>query len=80
MDRMGDFHPTCPKCNEFMDRGHIPDYAHGDVMALQTVWSPGDPVPRRFQTGIKADRDAQIPVTAYRCAACGFVELYARPG
>jgi hypothetical protein len=76
---MGDFHPTCPKCSKFMNRGHIPDYAHGDSVVLQTVWAPGDPQPRRWQAGIKADRDAQIPVIAYRCTECGFVEFYARP-
>ena len=77
---MGDFHPTCPKCSTFMNRGHMPDYAHGDVIVLVAAWTPGDPEPRRFHlTGIKADPTAQIPLTAYRCAACGFVEFYARP-
>lgn len=76
---MGDFHPTCPKCSTFMNRGHIPDYANSSVVVLQAVWAPGDPQPRRFQTGIKVDPDAQIPLTAYRCASCGYVEFYARP-
>jgi hypothetical protein len=76
---MGDFHATCPKCGKFMNRGHMPDYSYSDAIVLQAVWAPGDPKPRRFQTGIKADFDAQIPLTAYRCPACGFVEFYARP-
>jgi hypothetical protein len=75
---MGDFHPTCPKCSTFMDRGYIPDYANSDVVVLQAVWTPGDPRPRRFQTGIRTDPGAQIPLTAYRCPSCGYVELYAR--
>jgi hypothetical protein len=77
---MGDFHPTCPKCSTFMSRGHMPDYANGDVIALQAVWAPGDPKPRRFyMTGIKANPNEQIPLTAYRCSTCGLVEFYARP-
>ena len=60
MPCMGDFHPTCPKCNKLMNRGHMPDHAYGDARVLQAVWAPGDPEPRRFQTGIKADPDAQI--------------------
>jgi ribosomal protein S27AE len=77
---MGDFHPACPKCGTFMNRGHMPDYANGDVIVFRAVWAPGDPEPRRFYlSGIKADPDNQIPLTAYRCSACGFVEFYARP-
>ena len=79
MDSMGDSHPTCPKCDAFMDRGHLPDYAHGDVVVFQAAWAPGDPEPRRFfLSGIKADAEAHIPLAAYRCSACGFVEFYAR--
>lgn len=76
---MSDSEPTCSKCRASMNRGHVPDYAHGDVIARETVWSSGDPKPRRFQTGIKVDSDAEIPLMAYRCVACGYVEFYARP-
>lgn len=75
---MGDFHPTCPKCGKFMNRGHLPDYANGNVVVLQAVWAPGDPEPRRFQTGIKAHPGTEIPLAAYRCSTCGFIEFYAR--
>jgi hypothetical protein len=46
---------------------------------LQTRWSRGDPEPRRFIGGIKWEKGEQIPLTAYRCTSCGFVEFYARP-
>jgi hypothetical protein len=74
---MADFHPRCPKCDQTMDRGHLPDVAHDQI--LQSSWAPGEPVPRRFFGGIKYHADALIPLSAYRCPACGYVELYARP-
>ena len=73
---MADFRPMCPKCSAVMERGHIPDMTYGSV--LQSRWSRGDPE-KRFLGGIKWKRGAQIPMTAYRCAQCGYVELYARP-
>jgi len=60
-----------------MERGHIPDFAHSFV--LESRWAPGDPQQRRFIGGIKWKDDAQIRLSAYRCAGCGFVELYALP-
>ena len=74
---MADFHPVCPKCDQLMDCGHIPDVSHGDV--LQSGWMPGLPERRRFFGGIKHDAKKQMPLAAYRCPACGYVELYARP-
>ena len=74
---MGDFHPQCPKCDKPMDRGHVPDVAHGAV--LQAGWAPGAPEPRRFIGGIKYRADEVIALTGYRCPTCGYVEFYARP-
>ena len=74
---MPDFHPRCPKCDKAMDRGHIPDVAHGAV--LQLSWAPGEPAARRFIGGIKYDADKVTPLTGYRCPTCGYVEFYARP-
>jgi ribosomal protein S27AE len=74
---MADFQPICPKCGKAMERGHVPDVTHGQV--LQSRWSRGDPEPRRFHGGIKWEADEQIPLAAYRCPACGYVEFYARP-
>lgn len=73
---MGDFHPQCPKCNSLLARGHIPDVAHGAV--LESSWAPGDAQSRKFLGGIKYQRDELIPLVAFRCPSCGFVELYAQ--
>ena len=74
---MADFHPQCPKCGTSMDRGHIPDAAHG--MVLELSWAPGEPETRRFVGGIKYHADELIPFRGYRCPSCGYVEFYARP-
>ena len=73
---MSDFHARCPKCDKPMDRGHVPDTTHGGV--LQSSGAPGEPEPRRFIGGIKYRADALIPLSAYRCPSCGYVEFYAR--
>jgi hypothetical protein len=75
--RMADFHPQCPKCELSLARGYVPDAAHGGI--LQSSWPPGEPEPRRFIGGIKYDADHVLPLTAYRCPRCGYVEFYARP-
>ena len=74
---MDDIDLRCPKCAKPMDRGHVPDAAYGAV--LQSSWAPGKAEPRRFLRGIKYQADALIPLTAYRCPTCGYVEFYARP-
>ena len=58
-----------------MDRGHIPDVTNSGV--AQSGWAPGDPEVRRFVGGIKYHADEVIPILAYRCSACGYVEFYA---
>lgn len=75
---MADFHPRCPKCDKIMDRGYVPDALdHASVVLAK--WTPGVPEERRFLGGIKMHEEGGIPLTAYRCPGCGFVELYARP-
>ena len=69
--------PRCPKCQKTMERGHVPDVAHGRV--LQTSWSRGAPEPQRFFGGIKLRTKEQVPLTAFRCPGCGYVEFYAEP-
>jgi hypothetical protein len=60
-----------------MDRGHVPDLAEG--MIVQSSWAPGEPEVRRFLGGIKYETRELIPLTAYRCPSCGYVEFYAVP-
>jgi len=59
-----------------MDRGHVPDATYGQV--LQSGWVAGEAEPRRFVGGIRYDRDDVVPLTAYRCPDCGYIEFYAR--
>ena len=75
---MTEAQPKCLRCGEAMERGHVPDASYSQ--AFQTRWSRGDPEPRRWIGGIKWEAGEQIPLTAYRCLSCGFVEFYARPG
>jgi hypothetical protein len=58
-----------------MEPGHIPDMSHGVV--LQSGWISGIPVVRKFIGGIKYNRKANVPITAWRCSRCGYIELYA---
>ena len=74
---MADFRPVCPKCNGAMERGHIPDMGHGEI--LESRWAPGVPERRRFFGGIRWKPETQTSLAAYRCVSCGYVELYARP-
>lgn len=74
---MGDFRPRCPKCEKSMDRGHVPYLAHGAVH--QASWAPGEAVAQRFLGGIKYKAGEAIPLSAYRCPSCGYVEFYAQP-
>lgn len=67
----------CVKCQAAMEPGFIADVTYGQV--LQTAWSPGIPQMRRFIGGIKLKPKGQVPLTAYRCAGCGYVEFYAVP-
>lgn len=64
----------CPKCNGRMLRGFIPDSTYG--AALLTGWVQGG-ARKRWLGGIKSFKGA-VPVGAFRCEACGYLELYAR--
>jgi DNA-directed RNA polymerase subunit RPC12/RpoP len=66
----------CPKCQKTMEEGHVPDL--GRNYATRSVWSHGLAEPRRFFGGIKFSSKEQIPLSAYRCPGCGYVELYAK--
>jgi len=69
--------PRCPKCQKTMERGHIPEKGRNQV--TQTGWSQGAPEHQRFFGGIKFRPKEQLPLTAFRCPSCGYVELYAQP-
>ena len=66
---------TCPKCNRAMEIGFVADVAYGVIM--QSNWTAGITVPRRFFGGIKWRLQDSSPITTYRCSGCGFLESYA---
>jgi predicted RNA-binding Zn-ribbon protein involved in translation (DUF1610 family) len=65
----------CPKCGRTLSRGFVLDrrrHSTGDV----SRWIEGEPA-KSFWFGIKVRGRRQLPMEAYRCEGCGFVELYA---
>ncbi len=67
----------CPKCNGEMVQGFIGDLAAGAVRRVSS-WVEGAPE-KSFWRGTNAPEESYIPVGTFRCAACGFLESYARP-
>jgi hypothetical protein len=57
-----------------MLRGYIPDATYAATALVG--WVPGSAT-KRWIGGIKASTGA-VPVAAFRCEACGYLELYAR--
>ena len=66
----------CSKCQKTMEEGHVPDI--GRNSATQSVWARGPAEPRGFFGGIRFKGKEQVPLTAYRCPSCGYVEFYAK--
>jgi Domain of unknown function (DUF6487) len=69
----------CPKCGGSMVLGFVPDFSEGGVLVGH--WYEGRPK-RSVWTGIKglrASREKALPIGAFRCSGCGFVELYSGP-
>ena len=64
----------CPKCQGEMFPGFIPDF--GDQGARQSSFYAGDPR-RAWFGGVKINENDAMPVGAYCCVACGFLEFYA---
>lgn len=65
----------CPKCGGRMQQGFILDNTHG--ARLVSHWAPGAPL-KSWWAGTKAAERELVPVGSYRCAGCGFLEMYAR--
>ena len=65
----------CPKCDGQMEQGFILDMTYGARLVSQ--WAAGAPV-KSFWTGTKLPEDKLIPIGAFRCASCGYLESYAR--
>ncbi len=67
---------ACPKCQGEMNQGHVLDNTYGGV--LISSWQEGPPK-TSFWGGLKIPkRYALLPLAAYRCQTCGYLEFYAR--
>lgn len=66
----------CPKCKGELVQGFVAD--HSMAAALVASWHAGQP--RKKLVGhTKARRSDGVPMGAFRCQKCGFVEFYADP-
>ena len=66
----------CPKCNGDMVQGFVPDYSHSSIFI--SGWHQGKPN-KSFWTVAKAPLAEGVPIGAFRCGKCGFLEFYADP-
>ena len=69
--------PRCPKCNGQMVQGFVVDF-HAGGQRLVSSWVAGAPA-KSFWHRTSAPAEKSLPVGTFRCAACGFLESYARP-
>lgn len=68
--------PHCLRCDEPMQEGFVVDYGDNN-WRRQANWVPG--APQATWLGAVKAKNA-IPITTWRCAACGMLESYANPG
>jgi hypothetical protein len=64
----------CPKCHGMMVQGFIPDYNEGAKYV--TSWVEGQPKSSLFSY-TKVPLGGGIPIAAFRCRGCGYLEFYA---
>ena len=67
----------CPKCQSEMVQGFVPDYFSAGRSAV-VAWLAGSPK-KDFWSKTKAPRADGVPIGAFRCQGCGFLEFYANP-
>src|SRR5215468_7737120 len=75
--------PTCSSCRTEMQIGFVPEAAPGGFYA--SVWFPGEASKdkktwgERISSpgGVRYSHDEALMIDAWRCAACGRVELFA---
>jgi hypothetical protein len=65
---------NCPKCQGELVQGFIPDLAF--AQAVVGHWYKGPP--RTHYSGdMKVPALGGLPIAAFRCSQCGYLELYA---
>jgi hypothetical protein len=62
---------ACPKCNKQMQEGYLRDEAR------LARWYEGPPR-RWLGMTLVGWAKKQLPITAYRCPGCGYLESYAK--
>lgn len=71
--------PKCGKCGGGMDAGFVIEYTID--RPVQERWAGGKPEPNValgvIDMGVKLEGRRTLPVTSWRCTACGFLESYA---
>ena len=67
----------CPKCAGKLIQGFMPDRTHGGTFLHR--WHKGAPSfsLKSFWSEMRCNWSDSIPIAAFRCEACGFLELYA---
>jgi hypothetical protein len=65
----------CSKCNKPMELGFIPDSQEGGYRLIN--WIEGKPT--GTEESVKYTLEKSVPIGAYRCVGCGYLEFYARP-
>jgi hypothetical protein len=65
----------CPKCQGEMVQGFIPDFNDGGSKSVST-WVEGQ-AKKSWWSGTKVSSEGQIPIAAFRCQGCGYLEFYA---
>lgn len=68
---------VCPKCDSGeMIQGFLPEFTHTAVFV--TGWQEGNPK-KSLWTRTKASPRKTMPVGAFRCNRCGYLEFFANP-
>jgi len=78
--RMAETAHVCPKCSGLMEQGFIVDMSYGGISGRArniSKWARGTPL-KSVLYEISAPREA-VPIGAFRCASCGYIESYANP-
>ncbi len=64
----------CPKCQDKMVQGFMPDYTF--IARWVSSWVEGPPH-RSYLSYIKVPIGGGVPIAAFRCKNCGYLEFYA---
>jgi len=72
---MTEYQLVCPKCNQPMVQGFMQDRGDHNIPQVGE-WVEGHPR-KGFLGFIKVPKKKRIPIGAFRCSSCGYLEFYA---